>query len=163
MQDDQIGKNCEICHRKDYIPYDCKKCKKTVMYTLLSFAMSIIGSTPASLLSTTPHGRLARSPSGGSTIAVSPVATKSCIPSTTTSVRNAINYSAWGIGCRRSMPARVKKPEMDANSSDLEKKMEDEDEKADANGMILYRLNWKLNNNESWIRVNAWLSLATRF
>lgn len=31
MQDEHIGKHCEICKRKDYIPYSCRKCNQTVL------------------------------------------------------------------------------------------------------------------------------------
>lgn len=30
MQDEHIGKHCQRCNRKDYIPYNCKKCKAIV-------------------------------------------------------------------------------------------------------------------------------------
>lgn len=32
MQDEKIGKHCQICNRKDYIPYTCKKCSRVVTY-----------------------------------------------------------------------------------------------------------------------------------
>jgi primosomal protein N' len=35
MHDEDIGKICSICKRRDYIPYECAKCRKKVPPKLL--------------------------------------------------------------------------------------------------------------------------------
>lgn len=44
MDDEKIGDRCEICKRRDYIPFECKKCKKKVTLIIIcSYVMNIFG------------------------------------------------------------------------------------------------------------------------
>ena len=35
MDDDNVGQLCQICNRKDYMPYKCKNCKRTVHFNII--------------------------------------------------------------------------------------------------------------------------------
>ena len=93
MQDDKIGKKCEICQQKDYIPYTCKKCSRIVLFLIYSFATNIIGNILVLLISTIHQSTLVNQQIKKNIDALCNHAIKKYSPSIIFTVKNATNFS----------------------------------------------------------------------